>query len=85
MTDRRYSIQSAQLAARDEVISFLPSSHHPKPQCDRAYTHANGEAGADGGPAQLAANETPCEISATSQCSRGLPDWADPVLPTECS
>ena len=47
----------------------------PKLQCDRAYTHACGEAGADGGPAQLA-NETPCEISKSSaalQCSWGLP------------
>ena len=39
------------------------ASHHPKLQCDRAYIHALGEAGASGGPAQLAANETPCKIS----------------------
>ena len=52
------------------------ASHHPKLQCDRGYTHACGEAGADGGPAQLAANESPCETSkssATLQCSWGLP------------
>ena len=51
--------------------------HHPKLQCDRAYTHACGEAGADGGPAQSAANETPCDISkfsATLQCSWGVPN-----------
>ena len=38
----------------------------PQAQYDRAYTHACGEAGADGGPAQLAANEIPCEISKSS-------------------
>ena len=44
--------------------------------CGKAYTYACGEAGGNGGPAQLAANETPCEISkssATLQCSWGLP------------
>ena len=45
-------------------------------QCDRGNTHACVEAYAESGPAQLAANETPCEtakFSAILQCSWGHP------------
>ena len=73
-TNAEYSSLRSARAGHSKSASC--ASHHPKLQCDRAYTHACGEAGADGGPAQSAANETPCEISkssATLQCSWGLP------------
>ena len=69
-TNGEYSSLRPARAEHSKSIMARPS-HHPKLQCDRAYTHACGEAGADGGPAQLAANETLCEISkssATLQC-----------------
>ena len=65
------SLRSAKSRALQEHVPLITqSSSMTEP------AHACGEAGSDGGPAQLAANKTPCEISkfsATLQCSWKLP------------
>ena len=51
------SLRSARAGHSKSMCLSSPKA----PERTEPYIHACGEAGADGGPAQLAANETPCE------------------------